>query len=75
MSTKSRDLKTRFEEIMAFESPDDRLEHESKVLMFKFLSHVEQEMDKSGMSKKELAELLKYLTELCNANFPWTKDH
>jgi ribosome-binding protein aMBF1 (putative translation factor) len=36
--------------------------------MFKFLSLIEQEMDKSGMSKKELAELLNtspsYVTQL-----------
>ena len=58
MSTKSKELKARFDQIMAFKSEDDRHEHESKILMFKFLSLIEQEMSKSEMSKKKLAELL-----------------
>jgi ribosome-binding protein aMBF1 (putative translation factor) len=53
---------------MAFESKEDRLEHDSKILMFKFLSLIEQEMSKSEMSKKELAALLNtspsYVTQI-----------
>jgi ribosome-binding protein aMBF1 (putative translation factor) len=68
MSTKSRELKARFDQIMAFESKEDRLEHDSKILMFKFLSLIEQEMSKSEMSKKELAALLNtspsYVTQI-----------
>ena len=68
MSTKSKELKARFEQIMTFESKEDRLEHDSKILMFKFLSLIEQEMTKSDMSKKELAELLNtspsYVTQI-----------
>ena len=68
MSTKSRELKARFDKIMAFESNEDQLEHESKILMFKFLSLIEHEMEKSEMSKKELAELLNtsasYITQI-----------
>lgn len=68
MTTKSRELKSRFDSIMAFQSKEDQLEHESKILMFKFLSLIEHEMAKSDMSKKELAELLNtsasYVTQI-----------
>lgn len=68
MSTKSRELKSRFDKLMEFESKEDHLEHESKILMFKFLSLIEQEMATSEMSKKELADLLNtsasYVTQI-----------
>lgn len=68
MSTKSRELKSRFDKLMEFESMEDQLEHESKILMFKFLSLIEHEMAKSEMSKKELADLLNisasYVTQI-----------
>lgn len=68
MNVKSRELKARFDSIMVFQSKEDQLEHESKILMFKFLSLIEHEMAKSDMSKKELAEVLNtsasYVTEI-----------
>lgn len=65
MSTK---LKNKFSEILQFENKDDKAEHDSKILMFKFLSIIEQEMEVKGMSKKDLAEQLgtspSYVTQL-----------
>ncbi len=68
MSTKSKKIKSRFKKILKFESDAERNEHDSKILMFKFLSIVEERMNESLMSKKELAELLgtspSYVTQL-----------
>ena len=68
MNTKSKKIKTRINNILRFESEAERNEHDSKILMFKFLSIVEERMSESLMTKKELAELLgtspSYVTQL-----------
>ncbi len=65
MSTK---LKNDFKKSLDFKSKEDKTEHDSKVLMFKFLSIIEIEMENRGMNKKELAVLLNtspsYVTQL-----------
>lgn len=63
-SKTNKDLKN----MLKFDNEFDEIEHESKMLMFKFLSHIELEMDKQNMSKKDLAEKLgtsaSYITQL-----------
>ena len=68
MNTKSKNIKARFNSIVKFKSDTERNEHDSKILMFKFLSIVETKMNEELMSKKELAELMgtspSYVTQL-----------
>lgn len=65
MSTK---LKNEFSKALQFKNSEDKAEHDSKILMFKFLSLVEQEMELRNMTKKDLAEQLNispsYITQL-----------
>ena len=65
MNTK---LKNEFMKSLQFSGQEDKIEHDAKILMFKFLSIVEDEMSIRGMSKKELANLLNtspsYVTQL-----------
>jgi len=69
MSTK---LKSEFNRVLQFEDDTDRVEHDSKILMFKFLSLIETEMENKGMNKKNLAHLLEtspsYVTQLFRGN-------
>ncbi len=58
MSTKSKNIKSGFQDILNFEDRSSRLEHDSKIIMFKFLSHVENEMLHRNMTKRELADEL-----------------
>jgi len=65
MNTK---LKNDFRKALQFDNQKDKIEHDSKILMFKFLSIVEREMELRNMSKKELAQQLdtspSYVTQL-----------
>jgi len=65
MNTK---LKNDFRNALKFANQDDKAEHDSKILMFKFLSIIEDKMALRNMSKKELAQLLNtspsYVTQL-----------
>ena len=69
MSTK---LKNEFEQILSFKNPADKAEHDSKILMFKFLTIIEEEMKHRGINKKDLARLLgtspSYVTQLFRGN-------
>jgi len=65
MNTK---LKNEFKKAIQFSNQEDKAEHDAKILMFKFLSIIEDEMTLRNMSKKELANLLNtspsYVTQL-----------
>jgi len=65
MNTK---LKNEFNKALQFKNHEDKVEHDSKILMFKFLSIVEQEMEFRNMTKKDLAVKLNtspsYITQL-----------
>ena len=65
MNTK---LKNEFNKVLQFKNAEDKVEHDSKILMFKFLSIVEQEMEIRNMTKKDLAHKLNtspsYITQL-----------
>jgi transcriptional regulator with XRE-family HTH domain len=65
MNTK---LKNEFKKAIQFSNQEDKTEHDSKILMFKFLSIIEDEMALRNMSKKELANQLNtspsYITQL-----------
>lgn len=51
MNTK---LKNEFKKALQFDNHKDKIEHDSKILMFKFLSIVERKMELRDMSKKSL---------------------
>ena len=61
-------LKDKFIKALEFNSVEEKVEHDSKILMFKFLSIIEEEMIKKNMNKKELAQLIgtspSYITQL-----------
>ena len=65
MNTK---LKNEFKKAIQFSNQEEKAEHDSKILMFKFLSIIENEMALRNMSKKELANQLNtspsYITQL-----------
>jgi len=65
MNTK---LKNEFKKAIKFSNQEDKAEHDSKILMFKFLSIIEDEMILRNMSKKDLANHLNtspsYITQL-----------
>lgn len=53
MSNKT--LKRQFDSLLSFDSNEERLEQEAGLLAMQFLSRVDREMARRGMSKKELA--------------------
>ena len=53
---KTKTMKEQFEDLLAFDNIEERFEHEAQMLAFEFLSKVDLEMAKTGMSKKVLAE-------------------
>lgn len=65
MNTK---LKNEFYKALQFKNTEDKVEHDSKILMFKFLSIVAHEMEIRKMTKKDLALKLNtspsYVTQL-----------
>ena len=68
MSTQSSKVNRRFNELLEFDNEEDQLEHQTQMLMFKFLSIVDQEMETRNISRKDLAELLgtspSYITQI-----------
>lgn len=61
-------LKNEFNKALQFKNIEDKVEHDSKILMFKFLSIIEQEMEMRDMTRKDLAHKLNtspsYITQL-----------
>jgi len=57
-----------FESIFAFESKEEELEHEAKMIMFRFLSELEKSTGDKPLVKKELAKAIQtsasYITQL-----------
>lgn len=58
----------RFEDLFKFDTVDQELQHEATMISFRFISELEQEMDKVDMNRSELAKELgtskSYLTQL-----------
>lgn len=67
-----------FQELFEFRSREEKEEHDARMLMFRFLSEVEKEMEAQGMTRKELARKIgtspSYITQLFRGdkmlNFP-----
>lgn len=61
-------INTEFEDIFAFDSNDDKIEHEAKMIMFRFLSELEKINAQEPFKKKDLALAIKtspsYITQL-----------
>lgn len=52
----SKSIKDQFDEILAFKSPEEQIEHEAQMLAFQFLSKVDLAMKELNISKKTLAK-------------------
>lgn len=57
-----------FENLFSFKSKKEEIEHEAKMIMFRFLSELEKINSEKPIKKKELAQVLKtsasYITQL-----------
>lgn len=57
-----------FEELFSSVSEEEQRQHEARMLMYRFLSIVEEEMDRKGWNKKDLAGQVgtsaSYITQL-----------
>ncbi|GAB4324237.1 MAG: hypothetical protein Kow00127_16940 [Bacteroidales bacterium] len=60
------------DKLFEFESPEEKLEHETYMLSFKFMHVVEQVMEAKNLNNKELAALIgtsaSYITQLFRGN-------
>ena len=68
MNTKSKKIKKEFQDLLGFQSEEERIEHRSKIIMFSVLDIIEKEMTIRKMNKKDLAKKLNtsasYVTQL-----------
>ena len=72
--TKSTDALVSWDDLLAFDTRQEKLEHEAQLLMFSFLSEIEQHRELAGLTRKELAAKMgtsaPYLSQLYKANKP-----
>lgn len=73
MNMKSKKIKEEFQNLLGFQTDEEKIEHRSKMIMFNFLDIVEKEMVNSQMSKKELAERLNTSASFVTQLFTGTK--
>jgi ribosome-binding protein aMBF1 (putative translation factor) len=73
MNTKSKKTKQEFQDLLGFQTKEEKIEHRSKMIMFNFLDIVEKEMINRKMSKKELAEKLNTSASFVTQLFTGTK--
>lgn len=56
------------ERVFKFKSIEEKIEHETNMISFRFLSEVEKRCDKKGINRTQLAEMLgtskSYITQL-----------
>jgi ribosome-binding protein aMBF1 (putative translation factor) len=71
MSTNSmdkNDVQKAFADLVNFENQEEKHEHKTQLLAFKFLSEIDEAMEKQNMKKKELAKKVgtspAYITQL-----------
>jgi transcriptional regulator with XRE-family HTH domain len=61
-----------FDDLFKFDSPEEELEHEAKMIMFRFLSEIEKLHTHTPLKKSELAKKLEtsasYITQLFNGD-------
>jgi transcriptional regulator with XRE-family HTH domain len=61
-----------FEDLFSFADKDDELEHEAKMIMFRFLSELEKMAEDGKIKKKDLAKKIgtsaSYITQLFNGD-------
>jgi ribosome-binding protein aMBF1 (putative translation factor) len=78
MSTTKKGSAKGFQELFEFKSQEEKRAHDGRMLMFRFLSEVEREMEAQGVTRKELAQAIgtspSYITQLFRGdkmlNFP-----
>lgn len=73
MSTEEgNELIEEFKKLFEFKTDEEEIEHKAHMLSFRFLSEVEMEMGRIGMSRTELAKRLRtsksYITQLFRGN-------
>ena len=73
------EVQAAFDELFDGISDAERLEHEGRMIGFAFLSEVEHELDKRGMSRKDLAGAMgvsgSFLTQLFTGDKPLSDKH
>jgi plasmid maintenance system antidote protein VapI len=61
-------ISNEFESVFKFDNKEDEIDHEAKILMFKFLATLENLQTFKGLKKKDLAVLLgtsaSYITQI-----------
>ena len=72
MSFKKHNINPEFSHLFQFENEKDELKHNTKMIMFRFLSKVEKLAEKKEMSKKDIAFAIgvspSFLTQLYRGN-------
>lgn len=70
----SEEIRKAFLDLLSFRSYEDEIQHNTQMLMYRFLSEVEILMERNNMTKKELAEKIgtsaSYITQLYRGNKP-----
>lgn len=70
----SEEIRKAFLDLLSFKSYEDEIQHDSQMLMYRFLSEVEILMERNNMTKKKLAEKIgtsaSYITQLYRGNKP-----
>ena len=73
MNTNSKKIKQEFQNLLGFQTEEEKIEHRSKMIMFNFLDIIETEMANRQMSKKELARKLNTSASFVTQLFTGTK--
>lgn len=64
----NNDIQKAFADLISFENQEEKHEHKTQLLGFKFLSEIDEAMEKQNMKKKELAKIVgtsaSYITQL-----------
>jgi len=68
----SEEIRKAFQDLLAFNSYEEEIEHEAHMIMFRFLSEIEILSEEREMTQKELAQKIgtsaSYLTQLYRGN-------
>ena len=73
MNTKSKKIKQEFQNLLGFQTEEEKIEHRSKMIMFNFLDIIEKEMTNRQMNKKDLAVKLNTSASFVTQLFTGTK--
>jgi transcriptional regulator with XRE-family HTH domain len=71
MNTKlktNKEIREAFQELLTFKNKEEKLSHETRMIMYRFLSEIEKACEEKNINKKSIAELINtsasYVTQL-----------